>query len=108
MNTISPQELHALHERGDPVHLFDVRTPAEFGEVHAAYAQNVPIDSLNAAEVLKRCGGVLEHPIYFICQGGGRGGKACDAMAAAGLTGLVNVAGGTKAWEQAALPVVRG
>jgi rhodanese-related sulfurtransferase len=108
MNHITPQQLHELRERGETIHLIDVRTPGEFGEVHASYAHNLPSDTLDAAEVLKHCGGVLEHPVYFICHGGGRSSRVCDAMAKAGLTGVVNLAGGTKAWEEAGLPVVRG
>jgi rhodanese-related sulfurtransferase len=33
---------------------------------------------------------------------------ACEKLQAAGYTNVVNVEGGTKAWDEAGLPVVRG
>ena len=43
----------------------------------------------------------------MICRSGSRGQKACEKLATAGLR-VVNVEGGTQAWEAAGLPVVRG
>ncbi len=34
--------------------------------------------------------------------------SACEKLLAAGYANVVNVEGGTQAWDQAALPVVRG
>lgn len=108
MNTISPNQLHELHEEGRPINLFDVRTPAEFREVHAAYAKNAPLESLDPAALVQRCNGTADHPIYVICRSGNRSSKACQALQSAGVDRVVNVEGGTAAWEQAGLPVVRG
>ena len=44
---ITPQELSALCRRGEPLELIDVRTPAEFRELHVAAARNVPLDRLD-------------------------------------------------------------
>ena len=44
----------------------------------------------------------------MICRSGSRGRQACEKILAAGFTNVVNVEGGTLAWEQAGLPVVRG
>lgn len=82
--------------------LVDVRTPAEFGEVHAGGAENVPLDRLDPAAVAR--GG----PLYVICRSGGRGKQACAKLLAAGHRDVANVEGGTLAWEAAGLPVVRG
>ena len=49
--TISPLELAALCRNGEPLELIDVRTPAEFGEVHVNTARNVPLDRLDPAEL---------------------------------------------------------
>ncbi|MFM7866209.1 MAG: rhodanese-like domain-containing protein, partial [Planctomycetaceae bacterium] len=38
----------------------------------------------------------------------GRGRQACEKLQAAGCLNAVNVEGGTLAWDQAGLPVVRG
>ena len=108
MNTITPQELNELHQRGEPVRLVDVRTPAEFRDVHVPFAENQPLESFDPAAVMRSCNGASGAAIYVICQKGGRGASACAKLAAAGLDCVVNVEGGTAAWEQAGLPVVHG
>jgi rhodanese-related sulfurtransferase len=46
--------------------------------------------------------------LYVICQSGNRSSKACGAFVAAGFNNVVNVDGGTTAWNKAGLPVNRG
>ncbi len=105
--TITPRELGERRSAGQPVTLIDVRTPAEFREVHVEFARNVPLDRLNAAE-LDAARPSPDQPLYVICRSGGRSAKACERLVAAGVTNVVNVEGGVQAWEQAGLPVVRG
>ena len=105
--TISPKQLLDLRSRGETVHLVDVRTPAEYGEVHVDFARNVPLDRLDPRQV------ATDHarhtgPIYFVCRSGGRSKTACEKMLAAGISDVVSVEGGTSACEAAGLPVVRG
>lgn len=45
--TITPHALADLRRRGEHVPLIDVRTPAEFGEVHVVDARNVPLDRID-------------------------------------------------------------
>ncbi len=47
-------------------------------------------------------------PIYLICQGGNRSPKAMQKFIESDVANVVNVDGGTVAWEQAGLPVTRG
>lgn len=101
--TITPRELAERKAAGESLRLLDVRTPAEFGEVHVSFAQNMPLDSLNP-EALK--GDAAGGPLYVICRSGSRGNQACERLQAAGLT-VRNVEGGTTAWEAAGLPVAR-
>jgi len=103
--TISPNQLRDLRRRGEAITLIDVRTPAEYGEVHVDFAKNVPLDRLDPREVSALAGG---GPVYFVCKSGTRSQKACEKMAAAGLTHVVSVEGGTAACEAAGVPVVRG
>lgn len=103
--TISPSMLADLRRRGEKVTLVDVRTPAEFGEVHVDFAHNIPLDRLDAEEVGALAGG---GPVYVICKSGTRSQKACEKLAAAGLERIVSVAGGTAACVEAGLPVERG
>jgi len=108
MNTISPQRLYERHARGERVRLLDVRTPAEFREAHVPFAENRPLESLDPGAIVRTCQGTVDEPVYVICQKGARGANACAKLAAAGLCRVINVEGGTAAWEAAGLPVVRG
>jgi rhodanese-related sulfurtransferase len=105
---ISPAELKERKEQGENIELIDVRTPAEFQEVHLEFARNLPLDQLDPAEFLVQRGDSTEHPLYVICRSGSRANKACERLLAAGFPHLVNVEGGTLACVQAGLPVVRG
>jgi rhodanese-related sulfurtransferase len=105
--TITPSRLEELRSAGKAVDLIDVRTPVEYREVHVAFARNVPLDRLEPAAVPRELGDSHEEPLYVICRSGGRGRQACEKLAAAGLN-AVNVEGGTLAWADAGLPVVRG
>lgn len=98
--TMSVTQLAERCESGGAI-LLDVRTPAEFQEVHIPQARNLPLDKLDPAAFDK------SQPLLVVCRSGGRGQKACEKLRAAGFT-VSNVEGGTLAWEQAGFPVVRG
>jgi rhodanese-related sulfurtransferase len=104
--TIRAQELAALAQGGRTVELIDVRTPVEFREVHATIARNVPLDQLAPPALLT--GRTSTEPLYFICRSGSRAKQACERLHAAGFANAVNVEGGTLAWVENGLPVVRG
>ncbi len=109
VKTIPPQEVFQLHQQGQSVDLIDVRTPAEFREVHATVARNVPLDTLNPLKVMEgRNGATTGRPLYVICRSGARANKACEKFISCGYPEVVNVVGGTLAWEAAGLPVERG
>jgi rhodanese-related sulfurtransferase len=107
ISTISASQLATLQQQG-PIELVDVRTPMEFQEVHATGARNVPLDSLDVRALLDARGTAADKPLYVICRSGSRAAKACEKFLAAGFTHVVNVSGGTLAWEAAGLPVNRG
>jgi rhodanese-related sulfurtransferase len=105
--TISPQQLHELCKAGK-IDLLDVRTPVEFRELHATAARNVPLDRLDPVAVMQARNGSKDEPLYVICRSGSRGRQACERFLAAGFPNAVNVEGGTLAWAECGLPVVRG
>ena len=53
VSSISSAEFVDLCQAGKQVELLDVRTPVEFREVHVDFAKNVPLDQLDAAEVMQ-------------------------------------------------------
>lgn len=105
--TISVQQLAERNSSGS-TDVIDVRTPVEFREIHASMARNVPLDSLDAQRVMTERNGSSQEPLYVICRSGSRSTKACQKFVDAGFENVVNVDGGTMAWEQAGLPVKRG
>jgi len=105
--TISPQRLAELCKCGS-IDLLDVRTPAEFREVHVEFARNVPLDRLDPAALIQARNGNRDEPIYVLCRSGSRGRQACEKFLAAGFTNIINVEGGTLACVEVGLPVVRG
>jgi rhodanese-related sulfurtransferase len=107
VSSVSPKQLHDTVQAGQEVELIDVRTPVEFREAHVTFARNVPLDQLDAAQVAAGRNGSSQ-PLYVICRSGSRGKQACEKLAAVGLMNVINVEGGTQAWDQAGLPVVRG
>ena len=88
--------------------IIDVRTPVEFREIRAVNARNVPLDVLNPHVIMKDRNGSADEPLYVICKAGTRGEKARQKFAAAGFTQVINIEGGTDAWANAGLPVMRG
>lgn len=106
-STISVQQLGECCRQGE-VELVDVRTPLEFSEVRAESARNVPLDALDPHAVMQARNGSAEQPLYVICKSGSRGAKALQKFVDAGYANVINVEGGTEAWVNAGLPVVRG
>ena len=103
VQTITPERLSELKAAGENVELIDVRTPAEFREIHVDFARNVPLDRLDASGFAD--GG---RPVYVMCRSGNRGREACLKLFNDAGVDVVNVDGGVVAWEEAGLPVVRG
>jgi rhodanese-related sulfurtransferase len=106
-SSITPRQLAALHRSSKSVDLIDVRTPAEYREVHIDFARSVPLDRLDPKAITAERNGHASQPLYLICRTGSRGKQACERLAEAGLN-VVNIEGGTLAWDAAGLPVVRG
>jgi len=105
---MSPQDFSQRMATGDAVELLDVRTPVEFREVHVTGARNVPLDRLDPNAVQQGRKDSSDLPLYVICRSGGRAGQACEKFLQAGYHNVINIEGGTMAWEAAGLSVVRG
>lgn len=103
----SVSDLNSVISAGDCV-LIDVRTPVEYTQVHVAQAINVPLDELSQT-TLHACGALSpDRPVYVICHSGQRAAKAASKLAALGCQQALVVEGGTQAWLEAGLPVIRG
>ncbi len=89
---------------GPPPLLVDVREPNEFAEVRAEGAVLVPLSTF----MLRYRELPQDRSLLMICRSGARSAQATAYLLANGWTDVVNVAGGTLAWERAGLPVRRG
>jgi rhodanese-related sulfurtransferase len=107
MQTIDVKRLADKRAKGE-IELIDVRMPTEYREVHADGAINVPLDSLDPKAVADSRNGRSDRPLYVICKSGNRSSKAVQKFLDAGIDHVVSVDGGTDAWVDAGLPVVRG
>lgn len=107
VDQITPDQLkQRLADDPQPL-LVDVRTPAEFREVHVTGAVNVPLDQLTPDRIFSQAHGSSPPAVHFICKKGGRGRQACEKVIPVGLT-AINVEGGTEACVAAGLPVECG
>jgi rhodanese-related sulfurtransferase len=102
--TSTPTETFHRHSKGS-AHLIDVRTPAEYRAIHAEGARLMPLDQLDIEAI------TTEIPegatIHLLCKSGNRAKMAAEKLTQAGCSCVV-VTGGTDAWANAGLPVVRG
>ena len=107
LKAVSARQLAELDALGN-IDVIDVRTPVEFRELRAVISRNVPLASLDPHAVMTARNGTASDPLYIICRSGNRSTKACEQFVSAGYTNVINVEGGTQAWDEAGLPVVHG
>lgn len=86
--------------------LLDVRTPAEYEEMHIDGAILHPITELDAAKVKGLLAG--KSACVVICRSGRRARKAAEALSSAGLDQLRVLEGGMLAWKSQGLEMVEG
>jgi rhodanese-related sulfurtransferase len=92
--------------RDEPMHILDVRTPAEYESLHIPGSYNVPLDTLGEhAEELQRH---VKEPVVLVCRSGNRATQAEQRLAAAGMANIKVLDGGMLSWLSAAGPVNRG
>ncbi len=92
-----------MQAQRDGAMVVDVRNDDEYATGHVSGAASLPLPEVEARmpELPK------DQTIYFICQGGGRSGKAADLLSEAGFDAR-SVSGGTSAWIEAGGEVTTG
>jgi len=108
IETIKPVRAEERRKKEEGLHFVDVRSPAEYEAVHATGAKLYPLDTLDPKRVAAELGISAEAPVVLLCAGGNRARKAAEKFHAEGIPHCLVVEGGTKAWEAAGLPVVKG
>lgn len=100
---ISPQE--AVSVQNSALFL-DVRTPAEYAELHIEGSVLQPLHDLNEQRVRELLDG--RSGAVVICRSGGRAKEACKKLLHHGISNVQILEGGVTAWSSSGLPVVRG
>lgn len=98
---ISIAAFKQIYNRG--MSLIDVREVDEYEDGHIEGAINIPL-----SEFANRIGEVPKESVYFVCRSGGRSLQACEICVDAGLTRVINIAGGTMGWISAGNEIVVG
>lgn len=106
--TITPAGAEERRAKGEGLRFVDVRSPAEYKAVHVTGAELYPLDTLDPRRVAADLGISAQAPLVLLCAGGNRARQAAEKFHAEGIPHCLVVEGGTKAWEAAGLPVVRG
>jgi rhodanese-related sulfurtransferase len=88
----------------NPPLVIDVRAPREWQAKRISDSVNIPLSQLRerAAEIPR------DRRIAVHCAGGYRSSIAASILNQYGITNVIEMAGGTAAWEAAKLPLVRG
>ncbi len=85
--------------------LLDVREPDEYAAVHAVNAKLIPLGEVGSR--LKEIESYKDKPVAVICRSGRRSAQAVSFLKESGFTQVVNVDGGTTAWVQAGLEIIK-
>ncbi|MDQ6875653.1 MAG: adenylyltransferase/sulfurtransferase MoeZ [Actinomycetota bacterium] len=97
-STITAAELADLLGRGEPVHLVDVREPAEWEIVRIPGAVLIPKDEIMSGRAL--AGLPQDKPVVLYCKTGVRSAEALAALKSAGFRDARHVQGGVTAWAR--------
>jgi sulfur-carrier protein adenylyltransferase/sulfurtransferase len=93
---ITPLELAARQRNGKDFDLIDVREPAEWEIARIPGARLVPLATLGGAlDSIDRSRDVIVH-----CKSGQRSARAARQLKAAGVTRVLNLAGGITRWSE--------
>lgn len=98
---VTPHVLRQRLETGAVGTVLDVREPSELQGGMVRGAVNIPYRLLAQVADLPQ----LQEPVVVVCNSGNRSTLAASVLARHGRS-VVNLAGGTAAWEAAGLPLV--
>lgn len=98
MKQISAQELKDRMDSGEKLNIIDVREPSEYAEYNLG-GKLVPLGKI-ASMQLEDLEDLKDEELIIHCKAGSRSMQACLILETAGFTNLVNVTGGTLAFQK--------
>lgn len=102
---ISPAQLTALIN-GENALVVDVSPLNDFEKGHVPGAKHVAMSQFDPES--KLLAKVKDLPVAIVCKSGVTSGQAAKRLVKAGFKRVYSLEGGTAAWQQADLPLVRG
>jgi rhodanese-related sulfurtransferase len=101
--SILPADLSARIDRGETLHILDVRSEGEFASGHVPGAVNIPFNRVLSGE--RNPPGSPADELFLYCGHGPRAHMAAAALRKRGHTRIVYVSGHFSAWRQAGLKI---
>jgi rhodanese-related sulfurtransferase len=98
MTAITVEEMKALLDKGEPIHLVDVREPHEHDDFNIG-GLLLPLGKVQTLQI-EPIEDWKEEPVYFYCRSGNRSGQACMMLESLGFINVINVTGGMLAWQE--------
>lgn len=92
--TITMEELLSRRQAGEPIHIIDVREPAEYAFGHLSGAVSIPAGELE--QRLQELNPARSYAV--VCRTGNRSDAACQLLAAQGFAHVHNVLPGMLGW----------
>jgi rhodanese-related sulfurtransferase len=97
MNTITVEELKARMDKGEDVHLLDVREPHERADFNIG-GRHVPLGKIQTMQY-DDVEDWKDKEVIIYCRSGNRSGIAGQFMEQTGFQNTVNLKGGMLAWQ---------
>jgi len=101
---VKAEEAHQLMTDDKSIQVLDVRTPKEYAQGHIKGAINIDYYADDFAEQLEALDPNTTYLVH--CRSGVRSGRSLPILKAKGISHLIHLDGGIRAWNSADLPVV--
>lgn len=98
MKNITVEELKSRLDAGEKINLLDVREPSEYAEYNIG-GKLIPLGQIMSMQ-LDDIEDLKNEEVIIHCKAGSRSMQACMFLEQVGFTNVVNVTGGTMAWQQ--------
>jgi rhodanese-related sulfurtransferase len=97
MQNITPEEVKERLDKGEQLHLVDVREPHERADFNIGGA-HVPLGQVQMMQV-DELNNLKNEEVIVYCRSGNRSGQAALILETLGFTNTKNLSGGMLAWE---------
>ncbi|GAA0544813.1 rhodanese-like domain-containing protein [Chitinophaga japonensis] len=98
MENITPEELKQRMDKGEELHIVDVREPQEHEEFNIGGVL-VPLGDIRAMQV-DELEDLKDKEVIVYCRSGNRSGQAAMILETMGFQNVKNLTGGMLAWQE--------